>query len=180
MENLLFHWHVTLYTQQQNQLQQLRKQQKTFLRRNLMTCDYKFQYLYCLVYKNLSLGREGHEKSVIAKSAAPKVLSLTSHINLRKENITEKQNNQCLEKSEARSFDLIGNVEEVEWLHVMFAGLDSCYPSAYKQILDTMHRISNLELMQFCRTLKTQNANESNMLKKIKPPPIISYLVQQT
>ena len=54
-----------------------------------------------------------------------------------------------------------GISKEVPWEAGIFAGLDYCYPLAYKQLLDHMGMLANLELLSRCGTLRTSNANES-------------------
>ena len=61
-----------------------------------------------------------------------------------------------------------------DWKHGIFAGLDTAYPLAFKQLVYIFDRLGNRELMARCRSLRTQNANESihskifNIIKKIK------------
>ena len=61
-----------------------------------------------------------------------------------------------------------------DWEHGNFAGVDTAYPSAFRQLVYVFDKLGNRELMARCRTLRTQNANESvhskvfNILKKIK------------
>ena len=61
-----------------------------------------------------------------------------------------------------------------DWKHGTFAGLDTAYPLAFKQLVYIFDKLGNRELMARCRTLRTQNANESihskifNIVKKIK------------
>ena len=48
-----------------------------------------------------------------------------------------------------------------EWKHGIFAGIDTAYPSAFVQMVVIFDNLGRRELMERCRSLRTQNANES-------------------